>query len=235
MRRIDASSTLILLGTFVAVWLLWDTPLVYPVKIFVVCLHELGHAVAALLTGGQVVGIQVFSNQGGLAITRGGWRLAVLSAGYLGSVLAGGLLLYVSSYRRWGCELMVGLAVLMAASTLLFFRNAFAIVYGVLAAGAMLFSAFRLPDEANYYILRFVAMASCLYALLDIRSDLFAARPAELAGLGVVNDATALAQLTGLPALAWAVGWMALSVCMLFVFLYLSAQVPDAHDEVGLP
>ena len=31
---------------FVALWFLWDTALVYPLKIFVVLLHEISHAIA---------------------------------------------------------------------------------------------------------------------------------------------------------------------------------------------
>ena len=56
--RIDFKALLILAVLFAATWLLWDTPLMYPIKIFVVMLHELGHALAAPLTGGQVVGIR---------------------------------------------------------------------------------------------------------------------------------------------------------------------------------
>ncbi len=40
-----------------AIWVLWPTPVVYPLKIFVVMLHELSHAIAALATGGHVVRI----------------------------------------------------------------------------------------------------------------------------------------------------------------------------------
>ena len=33
---------------FVLLWALWDTVVIYPVKIFVVLLHEISHAMAAL-------------------------------------------------------------------------------------------------------------------------------------------------------------------------------------------
>ncbi len=143
----DLRSLLILAALFVATWLLWDTPLVYPIKIFVVMLHELGHALAALLTGGQVVGIQIFPEEGGVTFTRGGWPFVILSAGYLGSLLAGSILLYLSSRRRGGRGLMMVLAVLIAASTLLFMRNVFSVIYGLLAAAALWFSAYRLPTR----------------------------------------------------------------------------------------
>ena len=219
--RFDVKAGLILAAMFIAVWVLWDTPIVYPVKIFVVSLHELGHALAALLTGGQVLSIQIFPDEGGLTTTHGGWPFIILSAGYVGSLLAGGVLLYLSSYRAWGRRLMVVLAMLLMLSTLLFFRNGFAVLYGLLAAAAMFFSAYRLPAEANAYIVRFIAVASCLYAILDIRSDLLSGVPAEA---GVVNDAAALHQLTGLPAILWAVLWMAVSLILLAYFLKSSLR-----------
>ncbi len=215
---------------FVVVWVLWDTPIVYPIKVFVVCLHELGHAAAALLTGGQVVSIQIFPDEGGVTLTQGGWPFVILSAGYPGSALAGGVLLYLSSHRRRARNLMVALAVLIAVSTLLFFRNFFAVVYGLLAAAAMFFSAYRLPNTVNFYVTQFIAVASCLYAVLDIRSDLFADAPL---GPGAVNDAVALSQLTGIPSIIWAVLWMIISLVMLVFFLNLAARAQDRGEPQG--
>lgn len=225
--RIDFKAVIILAAMFVAVWLLWNTPFVYPIKIFVVCLHELGHAVAALVTGGQVVSIQIFPEEGGLTTTRGGWPFVILSAGYLGSMLAGGVLLFLSSHRRWGRGLMIMLAGLIALSTLLFFRNFFGVIYGIVVAAAMFFSAYRLPNMVNFHIVRFIAIASCLYALLDIRSDLFTS---ALAGSGLVNDAAALSRLTGIPSLVWAGLWLIISLVMLVFFLGRAARVRDRDD-----
>jgi hypothetical protein len=219
--KIEFKTVIILAALFMAAWLLWDTAIVYPIKIFVVCLHELGHAVAALLTGGQVVSIQIFPEEGGVTFTRGGWPFVILSAGYLGSMLTGGVLLYFSRHPRRGRGLMVALAVLIAMSTLLFFRNFFGAIYGLLAAAAMFFSAQRLPAAVNYTIVRFIAITSCLYAVLDIRSDLFTLAPA---GSGFVNDAVALSRLTGLPAIIWAILWLVVSLLVLGFLLKSSLR-----------
>jgi hypothetical protein len=139
------------------------------------------------------------------------------------------LLLYLSSRRRWGRGLLIVLAVLLIVSTLLFFRNVFAVAYGLVAAAVLFFCAYRLPLEANVVIVRFIAVASCLYAVLDIRSDLFTAAPVDQA----VNDAVALGRLTGLPAIVWAVLWMIVSLVVLVFFLRSSLRVRDreqAHD-----
>lgn len=229
-HRIDLKAGLIIAALFVAVWVLWDTPVVYPIKIFVVCLHELAHALAALLTGGQVLSIQIFPDEGGLTTTRGGWPFVIASAGYLGSMLLGGTLLYLSSRRQLAQRLMLVLAVLIVLSTLLFFRNFFAVLYGLLAAAAMFFSARRLSANVNFYIVRFIAIASCLYVLLDIRSDLFAASPG---GQGIVNDAVTLSRLTGLPAIIWAVLWMAAALIVLALVLRASVRLPDRERVRG--
>jgi hypothetical protein len=225
--NLNTKTILVLAATFVVVLVLWNTPVVYPIKIFVVCLHELSHALAALLTGGQVESIQIFPGQGGLTTTRGGALFIILSAGYTGSVLLGGLLLYLSSFRRWGRGLMLGLSVLMLLATLAFFRNVFGVVYGLVVAAAMFVCALKLPDAINQFILRFVALASSLYAVLDIRSDLFGASSVALSNYGVVNDAVALARLTYIPALFWAVLWIVLSFAALYFFVRLSTQVRD--------
>ena len=62
-----------LLLIFIAIGLLWNTIVVYPLKIFVVFMHEVSHGLAAVVTGGEIVEIQINPQQGGHALTRGGF------------------------------------------------------------------------------------------------------------------------------------------------------------------
>ena len=87
-----------LLALLAAVFALWQTPVVLPLKILVVFLHELSHGLAAVLTGGEIVELSLSAQQGGHAVTRGGSRFLILSAGYLGSLLL--CLLYTSPSPR---------------------------------------------------------------------------------------------------------------------------------------
>ena len=68
-------------GLFAAVWFLWDTPFVYPVKLFVVLLHEISHGLATLATGGRILAIEVTPREGGLCRCPGGNAFLSLSAG----------------------------------------------------------------------------------------------------------------------------------------------------------
>src|SRR5216117_724903 len=79
---------------------LWFVPfaeiLSYPFRIFVTFIHEGGHAIAALLTGNSVQSLSVAMNASGETYTTQGGtfsRMLVSSAGYLGAMAFGALLL----------------------------------------------------------------------------------------------------------------------------------------------
>ena len=78
---------------FVLFFLFWDSWLLWPWKMAVVLVHELGHAVATWATGGSVVGFGLGLDQSGHVVSQGGNRFLILNAGYLGSLLFGVLLL----------------------------------------------------------------------------------------------------------------------------------------------
>jgi len=82
-----------LLALMVVVFALWPTPVVAPLKLLVVYLHELSHGLAAILTGGSIEQLNASPQMGGFAVTRGGSRFAILTAGYLGSLVFGVALL----------------------------------------------------------------------------------------------------------------------------------------------
>ena len=59
----------------------------YPLRLFITFIHESGHALAAVLTGGSVESLSVHTNGEGLTIGRfsGAWTWLFSSAGYLGT------------------------------------------------------------------------------------------------------------------------------------------------------
>ncbi|KAF8407798.1 hypothetical protein HHK36_006934 [Tetracentron sinense] len=76
---------------------LWRTILLTPFKLITVFLHEASHAIACKLTCGQVEGIQVHANEGGVTQTRGGVYWLILPAGYLGSSFWGMVFILAST------------------------------------------------------------------------------------------------------------------------------------------
>jgi hypothetical protein len=191
---------------FAALWYLWYTPVVYPLKIFVVLLHEVSHAVALVLTGGQVESITLNPMQGGATYGRGGIPLVTLSAGYLGSLGFGALLVMGAQARRLSSRLLLGaVGGLVLALTLLYIRNGFGFAFGLLFGSALILGSRQLPLVWNRGILVVLGITSVLYAILDIKSDILD-RP------HLQSDAAMLAELTGIPTVVWGVAWIAVAI-----------------------
>ena len=198
---------------FGAIWLLWDTPLVYPLKIFVVLLHEVSHAVAALATGGSVHAIVLDPYQGGATYTRGGSRFVTLSAGYLGSLAWGALMVEAARARRLRPDIVNGaVGGMVVVLTLLYVRNPFGLAFGVLFGTALVAVSRKLSSAANRSLLLTLGLTSSLYAILDIKSDILDRPHLE-------SDAYMLAQLTGVPTVAWGILWITVALGVSFLLL----------------
>jgi len=191
---------------FGALWLLWNTPVVYPLKIFVVLLHETSHALVAVATGGTLHHIVLNPYQGGATYTSGGNAFLTLSAGYLGSLLWGSLMIMAAQSRRlpadWVNWAIGGLVVVLSA---VYVRGGFGILFGALFGLALIVVSQKLSAGLNRSLLLTLGLTSSLYAILDIKSDILD-RP------NMNSDAHMLAQLTGVPTLVWGILWIGLAV-----------------------
>lgn len=126
----------VVLALSVLALVLWDTVFLWPLRLFVVFLHEISHGLAAVLTGGRIVRIDISPNEGGVCWTAGGIGFVVLNAGYLGSLLLGASLLVASTRPRIARAVIFALGVVVTGVTILFVRTAFAFLFGVLAGGS---------------------------------------------------------------------------------------------------
>jgi hypothetical protein len=223
MRDRTKSKLRFLLGFglfFAALWLLWDTVLVYPLKIFVVLLHEVSHAGAAVATGGSIQRITLDPMQGGACYCPGGNALLTLSAGYLGSLLWGGLMISAARSNRVRAEVVNSLiGGLVIALTLLYVRNGFGFAFGLVFGTAMIAASRKMKASLNRTLLLTLGLTSALYAVLDIKSDVID-RP------HLRSDAYMLAEITGVPTLAWGVLWIV--VALVFCFWLLRRAYQEA-------
>jgi hypothetical protein len=184
--------------------LLWQTPLVTPLKILIVFLHEVSHAVATVLTGGSVVSLSIDPMQGGMVVSRGGSRFATLSAGYVGSLLIGVALFLAAVRTTWDRSVVAGLGVVLFVVAAAYVRDWFGMAFCLAAALSLLAVARFLRREINDLVLRVIGLASMIYVPLDIFSD-------TIARSYLRSDARMLAEEFGGPTLFWGGLWLILS------------------------
>ncbi len=185
----------------------WLTPALYPLKIFVVFIHETGHALTTVLTGGRVLAMVVTPWESGYVQYRGGSPLLIASAGYVGSALFGGIMLLLSGREKWSTKVFGGLAFLFGVVTIGFVRNVFGITFGLGTAAVFGGLAWKRFPGAHY-IIDVLAVMSTLYALYDLSDFLL---------IGAKTDAVILAQMTHIPAFFWAILWSVVSLLVVYM------------------
>ena len=206
---VDVRQLLGLLLLMIPIILLWNTFVIYPLKILVVFFHELSHGVMAMLTGGRVVSIEVVRQEGGLCLTQGGSRFLTLSAGYLGSLLWGGAVLVLAARTRLDRAIAAALGTIIVLATLGWVRPLWSFGFWFhLAAGAVILGiGLCLPEKLNEGVLKVFGLTSCLYVIPDIYSD-------TIARSGLVSDARMLAEITHIPTVVWGSAWILLAVVL---------------------
>jgi hypothetical protein len=240
---------------------LWFIPyaeiLSYPFRIFVTFIHEGGHAIAALLTGNSVQSLSVAMNGSGETYTtQGGWfsQMFVSSAGYIGAMTFGALLLVLIRRAVAARIVLLGSAGIVLALTIIFgvvkplFAGAWLSLSGlpftlfagvILSAGLFAVARFASARVATF-VVSLLAVQCVLNALLDLKTVFFLSSPFAAT---VPTDAVNMANTTGVPAIFWAGLWIAFSVLILLVAIkqYVASRqrsfagMPDLALDKGSP
>ena len=187
------------------IFALWHTPIVTPLKILIVFLHELSHAAAAYFTGGSILDISVSPDQGGSTTTRGGNRFVTLTAGYLGSLLIGIGVLVVALRTNLDRAALGFSGALMLFVVLLYIRDTFALAFCIATGLAMIAAARFLPLAGCDLILRIIGLTSAIYVPYDIYDD-------TIARSGLRSDARMLAEEIGGGTMLWGGLWLVISI-----------------------
>ena len=189
---------------------LWDTPVIKPFRVFVVWIHEMGHASMAIATGGEVEELRVRWNESGHVISRGGIFPLISSAGYVGSAILGALLIYTG---RWlGTQrillglvgtLQIGMAALYTPFGTLDFW------FGTIC-GLLLILVTIGFGRLSHLLATWTGIVLCLYSLYDFRTDLWMQTERTDAGI--------LARYFGIEILAYPIAfvWATISIYVMF-------------------
>lgn len=231
---------IVLLLIFIGIWLLWGTVFVYPIKLFVVFMHEVGHGLAAVATGGRIVEIQVNPQLGVHTLTQGGSRFWILTAGYLGSLLSGGIILFLTArpgYKK-AIGTLIGIGIVVI--TIVFVEGgypsffgihfskggdflvygdfpSFPYIFSVGFGGALIAVSFFLSKTINDWILQILGITNCFYVIIDITRSR--------------SDAQMLSEITGIPTEIWSSIWIILTIGGTFLFLYMIGNRPMVEAD----
>jgi len=228
--------------------LLWFIPyaevLTYPFRIFVTFIHEGGHAIVALLTGNSVAALNVAPNASGETYSTSGGLISqflISSAGYVGAMAFGGLLLVLIRRTVAARLVLLGSAILIFTLTMIFglikpiftitawSGIPFTLLAGtVISVGLFLIARFASAKVATFFV-SFLAVQCVLNALFDLKTVLF------LSVQPVATDAANMARVTGIPAIFWTVIWIALALGILWFAMRLYVAGRDKSYQPDLP
>lgn len=211
--------------------------LVYPLQLFATFVHEGSHVLAAVLTGSPVLSLTVSPDTSGVVWSAAnGWlaQLLISSAGYLGTIAFGTILLVWMRYgfsSRIGLYISAGFVGIMTlvfglvfpilnifSANVTFGSVAFTVLSGlVLTSGLFAIAKFADLKWANF-ALAFLSVQCLLNAFFSLK-DLFIISATTTAQ----SDAVNMANATGIPSILWVFIWIGISVLMIGVGLRIYA------------
>jgi hypothetical protein len=245
--RPQATALLIAAAISIALWFIpFAEVLTYPFRIFVTFIHEGGHALAALVTGNSVQSLSVAMNASGETYTtQGGFfsQVLVASAGYLGSMAFGALLLVLIRRSVAARVVLLGSGLLIFALTIIYglskpmWSGAFSGIPFTLIAGTLLsvglvaLARFASPRVASFFV-SFLAVQCVLNALLDLKTVFFLSSPFAPS---VPTDAMNMANATHIPAIIWSIIWIGIAFVILWFVMRLYVVSRDSAVQPDLP
>ena len=241
--------TLLIAATISVV--LWFIPfaefLTYPFRIFVTFIHEGGHALAALVTGNSVASLSVATNASGETYTTQGGLISqvfISSAGYLGAMAFGGLLLVLIRKAVAARIVLLSCGIFVFALTMIYglFKPIFSMTAwsGIpftlfaglfISAGLILIARFATAKVATFFV-SFLAVQCVLNALTDLKTVFFLSSPF---GPTVPTDAVNMANATGIPAIFWTIMWISVALGILWFVMRCYVASRDKSYQPDLP
>lgn len=184
--------------------------------LFTTLVHELGHAVAALLTGRFVHGIRIRRNHSGEAVSSGRGSLSQVVSGFFGypaPAIVGAAQLWSVFEGYTAIALLVGGVIL--ALTLLVIRNLFGVLVVLASAAVSAALWFAATPQVQSYALLIVGVALLVGSVRGLLTviGVHTRRRDQLQ----TSDAYLLYRRTHVPSVVWLALWTALiAACIAF-------------------
>lgn len=211
------------LAVAVGYWIPVVDKLFLPLTYLNVICHETCHAIAGLLSGAQVSGITINLDGSGQTGITGGSSWIIGPAGYIGASVIGAIIIWFSRSERGAREVLRALAVLIGFAVVLWMRyDPLGLVAGIAWIAALFAASRYLKGLPLLLTAQFIGLQQCLNSLTAVAFLVNVSADGR-----THSDALILQQQTGIPAMAWALGWCLLSFAMVGVTLARAWKGPD--------
>lgn len=207
-----------------AIWGLAQAPYAHiPVNFLGTWVHELGHGLGAIMTGGHFEKMIISKDFSGLAYTGTygpGGQIAVIVMGLLAPALAGSLMLIlVRGFGRGGVALFL-LALALLVSGTIWAGDMFTRLTVLGTGTVLLLFALRGSSTFRAILAQVIAITFTISAVGHI--DYFFMTGGEASGRPVTSDTSVLSELIGIPHMTLAILITLLSLIILFFAFRLS-------------
>jgi len=192
--------------------------LLYPIRIFVTFLHEFGHAIGAIITGGSVEHIRINANGSGLTTSLNGNFPVVLMGGYIGSALFGNILFYIGAKQTKLVKPVLALLILaMLVTGFVWFNSVFTTFILIVFSVVLFWVGFKTTFGRD--ILMLLGLASVIYIIQDTAA-------------GPSSDLKAFEkEMILFPAKFWMYIWLAVALGLIALNLKLLFKVEKAKPQ----
>jgi len=212
----------VIIAMAVIVFGFWNVPivrnLINPLKLFTIGWHELCHVCAGVLTGGRILKMTIDPHVGGATIVEGGRPWLILSAGYVGSTLFGGLFV-LAAWHTLVAKIMSFVLGVGLVLPLALVRDKLTILLTAVYEGLLV--GFWFIDHAQplrWYCL-LIGIMNVFFVVWDVADDRFFHKTND-------SDATQFALLCpGIGAHVWAILWVFFELVILTGFVLLGITV----------
>jgi len=177
--------------------------------------HEISHGLAALLTGGSVLRIQLFANGAGLCTTQGGIAFVISFSGYAGATLWGWGIFKLSSANQRAAQIFSVVIFILLVSSMVFWGRDL-LTWFILAVLAVIF-LLTIKLQKAHYLQRLMQLFGLLILLNSLSS------PSYLLDGRNLGDGAALTSITYIPEVVWVLIWFSIAFFALYS-LYKTAK-----------
>jgi len=199
-------------------WVWW------PLMLVSTLVHELGHGIAAVLTGGDFIRFEMFANGSGVAMTRGGIRALVSAGGLVGPAFGACALFFMARTEKRARIALGVVAVLLLVALALVVRNLFGVFFVASLAAVLLL----IVKFGNAWAARFGLVFLAVQLALSVfsRGDYLFTDVAKTSAGNMPSDVAQMADALLLPYWFWGglCGLISVAVLALGLRLYLRPQ-----------